>query len=257
MLVYLDVVFLLNFLVDFFLILGTNRLTGFPPDLKRTALGALLGGLYGSLCLIPSLRFLGSLLWRIVFFSLISLTAFRWNVGALNRGSILFLLSMALGGIAAGTGIRNIGALCLCALLVAMLCEIGFRGNGIGRMYIPVELNWQGRQVKVMALKDTGNVLRDPLTGEQILVCGADVGEELLGVPESLFSNPALLLASCKLSGIRLVPYHAVGQPHGLMVALRLKNVKIGAVQRSPLVAFAPERIGSRGSYRMLTGGMM
>ena len=175
----------------------------------------------------------------------------------LNRGSILILLSMALGGVAAGMGVRHFGTVCVCAMIVALLCEVGFGGNGIGRMYIPVELNWQGRQVKVMALKDTGNVLRDPLTGEQILVCSPDVGEELLGVPEKMFSDPTSLLSSGALVGFRLIPYHAVGQPNGLMIALRLNNVRIGGVQRNPLVAFAPERIGSGGSYRMLTGGMM
>lgn len=254
--VYLDGVFLLNFLVDLMLILGTNRLTGFSPDLKRAVPGAVLGGIYASLCLLPDLRFLGSILWRTVFFGLMSVVSFGCNRSAWRRGAIFLLLSMALGGIATGVGVRDFAAVCLCAMLVALLCRVGFGGQQIGRAYVPVELNWQGSRVKVLALQDTGNTLRDPLTGEQVLVCGADVGAELLGLPESSFLDPARMLTEGTIPGLRLVPYHTVDQPGGLMSMLRLKDVRIGGVVRDVLVAFAPHRIGSREGYRMLTGGM-
>ena len=41
--VYLDILMLLNFLVDFLLLTGTNRLAGFPPGAGRAALAAALG----------------------------------------------------------------------------------------------------------------------------------------------------------------------------------------------------------------------
>ena len=254
--VYLDGVFLLNGLVDLLLILGTNRLTGFPPNLKRAIAGGVLGGIYGSVCLIPGFSFLGNLLWRLVFLLLICMTAFGWSLGGLRRGAIFLLLSMALGGIAAGAGARDFLAVCLCAGMIWLLCRIGFAGQ-FGRAHVPVELNWQGRTVKLFALHDTGNRLTDPVTGEQVLVCGADVGAELMDLPESAFRDPAALLAEGRIPGLRLIPYHSVGQPGGLMAAVRLRNIRIGEGKQDPLVAFAPHRIGSGEGYRMLTGGMM
>ena len=255
--IYLDGVFLMNFIVDFLLILGTNRLAGFPPAAGRAALAGILGGVYGALCLLPELRFLGSILWRVVFFGLVSMVAFGFDRSAWSRGAILLLLSMALGGIAAGAGANDFAAVCFCAGLVAVLCSIGFGGQGIGRSFVPVELHWQGRSVRVMALHDTGNTLRDPLTGEQVLVCGADVGEELFGIPEIGFSDPLSLMTSGKVRGLRLLPYHSLGQSGGMIAALRLKDVKIGGTNRDALVAFAPQRIGNGEGYRMLTGGML
>ena len=254
--VYLDGVFLLNGIVDLLLILGTNRLTGFPADIKRSATGAVLGGIYGCLCLIPDFRFLSGAFWRLVFFGLISAAAFGFNSASLRRGAILFLLSMALGGIAAGAGVRDFAAVCLCAALVVVLCNAGIGGAGLGRTYVPVELTWQTHQVKLFALNDTGNTLRDPLTGEQVLVCGADVGAELMKLPEESFADPAGLMAMNRIPGLRLIPYHCVGQPWGMLAVVRLRNAKIGNVVRDPLVAFAPYRIGSGEGYRMLTGGM-
>lgn len=255
MLVYLDTVMVLNFLVDFLLLLGTNRLSGFPPGYKRTAAAAALGGIYGGVCMLPEFHFLGSTLWRLVFLALMAMAAFGINRSALPRGAVFVLLSMALGGIASGIEMVDFWALCICAALLWMLCRIGFRGQTGGREYVPVELNWQGKQIKLLALKDTGNTLRDPLTGEPVLVCGADVGEELLGLPRSCFSDPASTLASGTIPGMRLVSYHAVGQPGGMMLALRLKRVKIGEQYADPLVAFAPQEIAKGEVYRMLTGG--
>lgn len=255
MLVYLDLVMILNFLVDFLLILGTNRLTGYPPGGTRAAGASFLGSIYAAVCLIPGFRFLGNVLWRTVFLCLMAVLAFGWNVGAVRRGAVFVLLSMALGGLAEGVRLKHFLAICLCALLLWLLCRVGFGGQLGSREYVPVELTWQGRSLRLMALRDTGNTLRDPLTGEPVLVCGADVGEELLKLPRSAFQDPAGTVAAGVLPGLRLIPYRAVGQPGGMLLALRLKDVKIGNQRVSPLVAFAPQKLANGEDYQMLTGG--
>ena len=257
MLVYLDAVMVLNFLVDFLLLLGTNRLTGYPPGVKRVALAAALGSVYAAFCLIPEFRFLGNMLWRIVFLTLMAMLAFGFQAGTIQRGAVFVLLSMALGGIASGFGMVDFFALLVCALLLWLLCCAGFGGQVGGTVYVPVELNWQGRSLKLLALKDTGNTLRDPLTGEQVLVCGADVGEELLGLDRMAFLDPAGTALSGLIPGVRLVPYRAVGQPAGMLLAVRMKAVKLGEKSVDPLVAFAPNVIAEGKNYRMLTGGML
>ena len=256
MLVYLDMVMLLNFLVDFLLILGTNRLMGYPPEKAKAAGASLLGSIYAAMCLVPELRFLGNALWRAVFLGLMAGIAFGWNLAGVRRSAVFVLLSMALGGIAGGVRVRHFPAIALCAMLLWLLCRVGFGGALGNREYVPVELNWQGRKLSLLALRDTGNTLRDPLTGEPVLVCGADVGEELLGLPRNAFQDPAGTVASGILTGLRLIPYRAVGQPGGMLLAMRLKNVKIGAHRTDPLVAFAPQEIAKGEAYRMLTGGM-
>lgn len=253
--VYLDLVVLLNFIVDLLLILGTNRLAGFPPGMKRAVVAAMLGGIYAGLCLLPEFRFLGNGLWRLVFLLLICFMAFGWDRGAVQRGAVFLLLSMALGGIASGAGVLDFAGVCLCGVLLWLLCRAGFRGSLGQREYVTVELNWNGTHVTVTGLRDTGNTLRDPMTGEPVLVCGADVGEELLGVSRNCFSDPAKIMASGILPGTRLIAYRTVGQSGGMMVALRLKGTKINGKLCDPLVAFAPREIGNGAGYRMLTGG--
>lgn len=255
MLVFADVVAVLNFLIDFLLILGTNRLTGFPPALGRTTAAAALGGVYGGICLFPGLRFLGNTLWRTVTLGLIAATAFGWNRSMFRRGVIFLLLTMALGGIASGMGRNSIWLLILSGLILCALCYIGFQHGSMQQEYIPVKLRWKGEEISVIALKDTGNTLHDPLTGEQVLVAGADVALKLLGLTQQQLNKPLDTLSAGILPGARLIPYRAVGQPCGMLLAVRICDAVIGNKPAQPLVAFASEPIARGQMYQMLTGG--
>lgn len=255
MTVYLDLLAVLNFLVDYLLLLGTNRLAGYPAEYKKTAVAAAFGAAYAASCLLPGFFFLGSVLWRIISLAAMAGISFGWNRGALQRGAVFVLLSMALGGIAMGLGQESFLMLILAAVSLWLLCRISFRGRVGQQEYVPVELRWQDRKMSLIALKDTGNLLRDPVTGEQVLIAGADVAKELLGLTDQQLRYPVEVLASGALPGLRLIPYHAVGQPAGMLAALRFHGVKIGSAVKDPLVAFAPEVLGRGAVYRMLTGG--
>ena len=253
--VYLDLVGLLNFLVDFLLILATNRLSGFPPGIYRAGSAALVGGLYGAFCLVPGFSFLGSTFWRLVSLSIMSVLAFGWNPTAFRRAVVFIVLSMALGGIAMGVNRKNFGMLLLCALGLWMLCAAGFGGQAGSRSYVPVEFSVGERKLTVLALWDTGNLLKDPVTGEQVLVADPMVANQLLGLSREDLAHPVQTMASGKKPGLRLIPYTAVGSS-GLLLACRFRGVKIGNTIRDPLVAFAAAEMDTAGMYRMLAGGV-
>lgn len=251
--VYLDLVVLLNFLVDFLLLVGTNRLAGYPNGVKRCLISGGVGGIYAGVCMLPGFYFLGNCLWRTVCLLLMGWIAFGWNRSGIQRGAVFLLLTMAMGGIATGLNAKSFWTLIGAGIAITMLCRLGFRGGQ--KEYVPIELNWKDRKMTLIALRDTGNNLRDPITGEQVLVAGADVAEGLLGLTSHQLSHPVETLASGVVSGIRLIPYHAVGQPGGLLVAVRFQRAKIGNTYADPLVAFAPEVLARGAVYQMLTGG--
>lgn len=254
--VYLDLVVILNFLVDFLLLLGTNRLAGFPLEGKRTALAAALGGLYSGACMLPGFRFLGSLLWRIVSLTLMALLAFGWNRSALKRCGVFVLLSMALGGIALSFGRANFPALILAAAGMWLLCRVAFGDTVGGRDYVPIEITNAGTKVSLIALRDSGNTLRDPISGEQVLVIDSQTAEKLTGLSRNQLRKPLETMAARPVSGLRLIPYRAVGQGTGMLLGMRFDNVKIGQCVQSTVVAFAPEGLGGS-MYQALTGGIV
>lgn len=246
---------MLNFLVDLLLLLGTDRLAGFPLCPGRSAGAALLGAVYAAGCLMPGFAFLGNGLWRLVSLSAMGLTAFGWNRSALKRGSVFLILSMALGGMALALGSGSFPGLILTAALLYLICRGAF-GGGIGqRRYVPVTVAREGRQVTLTALVDTGNTLRDPLTGESVLVIGPGPAQTLTGLTRAQLSAPLETLGQRPIPGLRLVPYRAVGQAEGFLLARRFSDVTIHGKKCSTLVAFAPEGLGENSMFQALTGG--
>lgn len=256
MTVYLDLVVLLNFLVDGLLLMGANRLAGHPAGWKRCVLAAAVGGMYAGICMLPGCRFLGNLLWRMVSLAAMAVIAFGRNVSALRRGTIFVLLSMALGGMAMGLGNGDFVSLVLAAAGVAFLCAMGMKSPVGMKKYQPVELTWRGQRLKLTALVDTGNTLRDPVTGGSVLVVGMDAGRRL-GISREMIHDPVTALATGKMPGARLIPYRAVGKPGGMLLMIRFEEVRLGGRVISPMVAFAPEEIGQQDGYQALAGGVI
>lgn len=253
---YLYMVILLNFLVDFLLLLSTNRLCGYRTGWTRPALAAVLGGVYGGACLLPGFYFLGNMLWRIASLLLMAWIAYGLSKSSLRRAVVFVLLSMALGGLVSGIGGGGIWSVVASAAGIFIMCALGFR-DSIGTVtYIPVVLNYCGKRLHLTALQDTGNALRDPVTGSAILVVGAEIAQQLTGLTQQQLRRPVEAMQASNLPGLRLIPYHAVGQPSGLLLALRFQDVTIGKWKGSSLVAFAPDGLSKEGAYQALTGGV-
>lgn len=247
--VYVDVLMLLNFFVDLLLLIGTNRLSGRGCDIKRTIPAALLGGIYGGICILPGLTFLGQTLWRFLILSLMAVMAFGVRQDALRRAVIFILLSMSLGGIAVGMNNGSFWSVLLAATGVCGMCLLGFRGR-IGQRFTLVKVG----SVSFTALIDTGNTLSDPLTGQQIMVVSASIGARLLGVDAMRLRDPVELMGS--ISGVRLIPFRSVGCSNGILPLKRFENVQIGAWRGGCLIAFAPDELGQGKGYEALTGGI-
>lgn len=247
----------MNFAVDFLLLLGTNQLSGFPSQWKRAMLAATLGAMYSGACLLPQFRFLGNALWRIIFLLLMGGIAFGWNRSTLRRVGVFVLLAMALGGLALSLNKEDYISILASAMGIWLLCRFAFAG-GIGqREYIPLQIRYGEKSVSLIALRDSGNLLRDPVTGQQVLVISAEAAENLTGLNLSQLRNPLQTIAQHPMMGLRLIPYRTVGQGSGMLLAMRFENVKVNFHDQSAIVAFDTGGIGKGEVYQALTGGII
>ncbi len=139
--------------------------------------------------------------------------------------------------------------------LVWLLCRVGLGGEISARRYVPIQLRYGERTVEVMALRDTGNTLRDPITGEGVLIVSGKAGEKLTGLTVSQLRSPLDTLARRPIPGLRLIPYRTVGQSCAMLLGLRLNQVVIDGKTREAVVAFDPE--GMESEKMALIGGMV
>lgn len=241
----------LNTLVSFFLLLAVDRITERSTTLLRLLLASVWGGIYGGICMVTGLRFLGSTLWRLLSMTITALIAWYGCSGALHAGMLYGILQLAMTGLAAGLNSWP-GAVFL-ALAVCILWIFGWRKN---EKVIPVELVISDKRLCFTALRDTGNTLTDPITGRPVLVVGADIAENLTGLSQKQLRSPVECLRNHPESGLCLLPYHTVSHPGGLLLAKKVTHVKIGGWKGSMLVAFAPEILDPGGKFQALAGGI-
>ena len=252
MVLYCILVGILSFVVNSLLLLGTNRLMNDLSRLRYIAIGAIIGAAHNVVCVATEFQVLGGTAWYLAVLFLSGTVAFGISVNAVGKSLLYMLLSMALSWLTAGSGggiwIGLAGAVFiffLCMRLVEQKKESGSLTS--------VELNYQNNRVCIWALRDTGNKLIDPLSGNPVLVVGPKVAEKLLGLTKQQLEHPIESIGH--LPGLRLIPYRTVGQNNGLLLGVRLPEIRIGGWRGSLVVAFAPCGLGENQTYQGLIGG--
>lgn len=247
---------LLNFFVNLFLLLGANAMTGHHATRKRIFPGALLAVVYGLACMSPKFSFLVGTFWHLVSMSLICAVAFGFTGVALRSTALFFLFQLAITGVASGAREQGVWSALAGVGAVGLLWILGFWDMEKRKALVPVELVYRGRRIKLTALRDTGNTLRDPITGQVALIVGADVAQKLTGLTQKQLQDPVETMRISYMPGMQLIPYSTIGKSGGMLLAMRMKHVTIDRWTGSSLVAFAPESIGDGHNYQALTGGI-
>lgn len=252
---YLDLWFALNLLCDYLLCLLTARAAGLYLKRRRYLLAALLGALYACAACFPGFSFLANPGWKLCFGVLMGYIAFGAERSALRCILLFFAVSAAFGGallaLAPGGGPLRLPIrvllfsflLCYAAGLLLFRCQSLLRS----RRTCSVTIMQQGREVSFHALIDTGNSLRDPLSGARVLVATPDALRGILRENTALFRDldpirlQELSAQMPVLGGrLRLLPYSAVGGG-GLLPVFRPDRLLIdGSEREGVLVALSP-----------------
>lgn len=235
---------LINFTVNYLLLLACARLCRHTPELIRLLPAAGVGAVHVLLCLLPGFDFLGSPLFRILSIPVMGIVAFGRH--KLRMQGSLLVLCVAFDAVSGNTGLPGTlaGA---CALLLLWRLHRNGRGGAV-----PVALTYGGKELQLTALRDTGNGLRDPVSGASVMVIGAEAAQKLTGLTAQQLKKPLETMGT--IPGLRLIPYKAVGSS-GFLLAMKLPKVRIGKRQGSCVVAFAPEGLEKGSGFEALIGG--
>ena len=237
----------LNFCVNGLLLAGTGCMTGRDTRLWRLLAAAALGAVHAAVCLHPDCRFLGAFPWRVLILTVMALLAFGLDTRAIGT---FLLVTLAL-----GSAVREVGRGGWWQLAATIAGIFWLTNRAPRRRLIPVEITGGGSTVSIQALYDTGNELRDPVTGESVLVIGSPEAKRLTGLTKKQLAEPLKTMEQMPLPGLRLVPFRAVGAEHGLLLAMRFRRVRVGRRRGDALVAFAPQSFGTE--YQALAGGTL
>jgi len=271
MTVYVDALFGLNTLINYLLLRGSAALGGTGGAVIRLLIAAALGGAYAVAAVLPGCSFLQHWSVQILCAALMLIVAFGWQRHTVKQALFFFALSFAFSGVVllliqlvepdcVFVGGRAYYAVSIPAMLLLagacyLVAALVFKGCGThtGGDIVPLELEVNGRSVSIQALRDTGNTLRDPITGQAVLIVDGLLLPQLFPAAKELSqSDPSGMVRQlsewypeCRF---RLIGYRAVGVSCGLLPAVRCRVGK-----KRVLTAFSPDRLGDR--YNALWGG--
>ena len=186
--IYIDSLFLLNFVVDYLLLLCAGRLAGEVLHRGRLALGAALGAAYAAAVFFPGMGFLLHPLCKLSAAVLSLLAGYGGSRRLLRVTLVFFAVSAAFGGgifaleLLGGRGLTlkngifysamDLKLILLsaagCYVLITLVLQRSARHTP--RELAPAVLTLEGKRVALTALVDTGNTLTDPATGRPVMV---------------------------------------------------------------------------------------
>ncbi len=254
--VYADILFLINFLLDFILLYAVSRFGAFHASKKRLFFASLAGAVYGVLLVFPSLQMLGNFFFKLLASFLIVRIAFPRLTRRKYMAAVayFYLISFAMAGaviggtaLLKGMGFADAGftftaATLVFALLICLaLSKWGVdyvKKNFLRNSYVEViDIHFNGKSARVNALIDTGNELVDPISKKPVIVAEFDAVRDLL--PFSLQDafmrhgrgDVARILTDLMeksiVRSLRLVPFSSIGKANGLLLGFKPELVLI------------------------------
>ncbi|HIS26430.1 MAG TPA: sigma-E processing peptidase SpoIIGA [Candidatus Pullilachnospira intestinigallinarum] len=272
--VFIDVLFVMNFVMDYFLLRLTCRLLGHSATWRRSLAGAAIGA--AGICLpaiVPAGRLLNTILIHVVVNTIMvrfGCNLKKWREiaqGVLVLYGAGFLLGGMLLMLQRATGSRGVRAFFLLGTVSYMLLAAGIRvcsraKRKRARIY-RVWLYANGKCYEGFGLYDTGNQLWDPVCQKPVSIGDAVILNELFpsGVCQELRKfgegekpdNDALL---CSLRP-HFLPFRSVGCSRGTALAVTLDYLcveghKVHKVITRPVIAFSRESSSISGDYQVI-----
>ena len=263
--IYADSLVLLNFAIDYLLLLATGKICALPLNRIKMGLGALLGGILALICslhphLFPPLFKLGGGFILVI-------TAFGTK-GILRSYIVFMAVSAFFGGCqyaAAQLSGGELNALSLKTLLFSFgicygLLSLVFKGRARmgARERAEIRVSFRGREVCFTALRDTGNHLVDA-SCRPVMIAEEDVLTPLFPELEIPYPKdaPSMLFAMSSLPGLmgrcQLFPCITATNPEGILPAFRPDSIEMkGAKLPHAYIAIVHTPLSSDGSFRAI-----
>lgn len=264
--IYLDMLLLENFLVNFFLIYVTTRTVRIRVKLKRVYLSAFIGALSCILVLIYPMNAILQLILKFGVAFIMLWIPYGNKITTIIKSTLIFIMySMVLAGMCVFIKFNEMGALpadgiiwdfsykklLLSVMILAifidrMVIYIKDRKD-IHKLVYNVDIFFDESKKTVKAFLDTGNELREPVTNLPVIV-----------IEEGIINTMTL-----KEDDMFTIPYRVVNGNKGNLYGIRPKHVDIhiddkNIESKEVIIAFCKDKLSNSGDFNgLLSRGVL
>lgn len=259
MTVYLDIVLIENLCMNYIILFATGYLMKIKMKQLRLIVSSMLGGIYAVIAYLEILPIYSSFGMKVVLSILMVYIAFKpKGVKILSKQLIIFYLtSFVFGGCAFAllyfvrpqdilmrngvyVGTYPIKIALLGGIVGFIITYVAFRivKTKLRRKDIlyNIEITLQGKRLKVKAMLDTGNLLKDPISKMPVIVVEKEQLYSLLPIQlldhiEEWIGGDEKFLNQIEekelIARFRIIPFSSVGKQNGLMLGFKADQVEI------------------------------
>lgn len=269
--VYLDVFFMINFIMDYMIILITSRIAKVKKKRIRQLAGAGCGALYSVIVIKPLTNHLFKItLVNILIAAVMVLISFGFTSASVYIKSVflLFVVSFTMSGIinylyystVIGKYVRNVLSgnsnkvvnarkfilvSVLAYILLSAIVRIIFSVRKDMELYYDVKITFRGKSVVVRGLYDTGNGLTEPVSGKMVHIAEYKILKPLLEGDEKAKEN------------IYVIPFHSIGEEDGIMYGIRMDEMVVLVDDEpkflyNPIIGIYTGNVSKRGNYSVI-----
>lgn len=293
MTIYLDIVVLENVCMNFIILFSVAYILKLKIQYLRIILSAVMGAVYSILVYINILPIYSNFFMKV----LLSIAMVYLAYGAkkiklyLKQFVLFYLVSFVFGGCSIAVLYfikpqeiltKNGIAIESYPLKIALLGGIlGFVVTVISfklvkyrlskkDVYCKVELIYKEKQIKINAILDTGNMLKDPITGDPVIIVEKDMLKEI--IPEVILNNINQIMRGGELtsdfynkenieyiSKFKMIPFMSLGKQNGMLVGFKISKILIyidSNVEeiQNVVVGMYDKKLSTKNKYNALIG---
>ncbi|WP_027400096.1 sigma-E processing peptidase SpoIIGA [Anaerovorax odorimutans] len=258
MVIYAEYLFLENFIIGMIILILTSKICGIKPKKVFLVLGGVLCGIYSFTIFFEDMSNFLAVVSKLAFSGLVVVLVF-WPGRVKLFGKIIlifYIVSFAMGGITIGAmyffgaeGVTNNSSTYISGptyINVAFGCFLTYLAmSGLasflkGRLLNDktirqVEIFLNEKVIVVNGLVDTGNFLRDPISGKPVSIISKRIAVKIL--PEDIvdlitkdimWDMVYKKIMETEFCGrLKLIPFHSVGKNEGMLIGFRSDSMII------------------------------
>lgn len=249
---YVDVFFMVNFMMDYVLLLIVRKMLQCTATHGRICIGAAMGSFLTGMIVILPIPY--AVIKLILFHVFVNTCMIRVGLkiksirAFLKAMIMLYIGSFLLGGILeVFRPYVRVGSLFLVIAIAGYYLVLGIWKfvsyvQKWNQYHCRVELYLGNERYEIKGMIDTGNSLREPISGKPVSVLNRMTARKLFGEKS--------------LKDVRYIPYQSIGKQDGVLPAFRFDKMCIYSDKtcwvKEPLIAISEETIGTEEEYEMI-----
>lgn len=291
MTIYIDVVLIENLIMNYIILLATGIILKEKIKHFRLIISSLIGAIYSIIAYMNILEIYSTSILKIVLSVIIIYVAFNpQNVKKMFKQLLIFYLtSFAFGGAAFALiyivkpqdilmknglflGTYPLKTIILATIITFIIIISAFKivKSKISRkdMYCDIIVKINQKEIKVKAMIDTGNLLKDPLTQKPVMVIEKNCLYDVL--PKEILNNLDNVLGGDLekipeeiqrkyLPKLKLIPFSSLGKQNGMLIGIKSEEIIIyyedtQINKKDIIVGIYNKSLTKRGEYNALIG---